>query len=289
LAHAGKLADAQHEMRAPVSSASKSRHEGRSSSASAGASSDDDSSDTPWGSALATVFGYIFMAPWMVPHWACEGEGPREFAYERYPYADGAAGALRLGPTVESQFDKPWLDGTSVAPQPTRQIAAEFTSDQSYVLGGLWRSSLAARLQLPLRFELDTVWSLYVEPQPQGADYAWSGAAHVAYRFAQTSNVQFRTGIGYRQWTGSNGAAFGIDTMYGFDVFWGPPLVSSVTLDLGTLGAALVAEARATLGVSLGPVEIFAGYDHVAIQGAVSTVRGGVGLGGPLLGVRAWL
>jgi hypothetical protein len=121
-------------------------------------------------------------------------------------------------------------------------------------------------------------------------DGAWSGVTHVTYRFAQTSRVQFRTGLGYRQWTGlSSTTAFGADLMYGFDVFWGRPLVTSVTLDVGNLGAAVVAEARGTLGAMLGSVEIFAGYDHMAIEGTTSSLAAGVGLGGPLLGLRAWL
>jgi len=66
---------------------------------------------------LGKVVAYVLLFPWTLPYWLCEGGGmrgdtTREFAYERYPYADGGSGALHPGPYVDTQFDKPWLDGT---------------------------------------------------------------------------------------------------------------------------------------------------------------------------------
>src|SRR5205823_3879335 len=79
-------------------------------------------------------------------------------------------------------------------------------ADESYQLTNLWRTAVGARLQLPSRMELDTTWSLYVEPIMGGrTDAAWMGTHHVAFRFAQSSPVQFRGGLGMRNWTDKTG------------------------------------------------------------------------------------
>jgi len=62
-----------------------------------------------------------------------------------------------------------------------------------------------------------------------------------------------------------------------------------VNFDIGSLGDAVVLQIRGTLGVIIGRAEIFAGYDHVAMKSTIDQRSPGVGLGGPVLGLRVWL
>jgi hypothetical protein len=72
-----------------------------------------------------------------------------------------------------------------------------------------------------------------------------------------------------------------VDLGYGFDAFVGKPFVLSVDGRAGILRRAFTWQARATLGAMFGPIEWYAGYDEVNI--------GGVSLGGPVTGLRAFL
>jgi hypothetical protein len=288
-ARADTLSDAHDAMRPRDGSAPRDARPSRSRApSSAGSVPQSQSEDSE--SAFRNPVVFVLLLPWTFPWWLCEGGGMRgdtvrEFAYERYPYAGDASGALRLGPYVNSQFDKPWIDGTESPPDDTRQVALQVGADQGYVIGGLWRSSVAARLQTPLRLEVDTAWSMYIEPAAQQLDSAWLGSAHVSYRFAQTEHVQFRTGAGYRQWSDSHGTELGVDLFYGIDVFWGRPLTTSMDVHVGNLSDAAVVQFRGTMGILIGRAEILAGYDHLAVQGRTADAA----LGGPLLGLRLWL
>jgi hypothetical protein len=154
------------------------------------------------------------------------------------------------------------------------------STDASYQYDGMWRGALSARLSA-WRLELDTTWRLYLEHElEEETDSAVLGNAHLCYRFAQNPHLMFRAGVGYAHWIDAGGSEFGFDSIYGFDVFPRKPLIVSVDLGLGSLGDAFAWRARATLGANLGPVELFAGYEHISI--------GSVPLGGPVLGARAW-
>jgi hypothetical protein len=216
-----------------------------------------------------------------------EPDGWTSSTYERYPYADGATSALRIAPPpLGADAD----DAPPAAPAPpaARDVAAQVSAEESYQLTNLWRTTVGARLQLPMRVELDTAWSFYVEPLVRGPnDYTVTGTSHLALRFAQSEAVQFRTGVGVRNWSDKTGTTAGVDLSYGVDVFWGKPIVTSVTLNFGSLGSAFVFEVRGTIGVTIDRTELFAGYDHVAMAN-LDDSRLGVGLGGPVVGARLW-
>jgi hypothetical protein len=161
-------------------------------------------------------------------------------------------------------------------------VSGQVRAEGGYILGGVYRGGFGARLMTPLPLELDVNFHALAEPLPDNTvDRSTFGNAHLGFRFAQSERVQFRTGLGHQQFADRQGIEPGIDFFYGFEAELGAHLILAVGGNLGSAGHAFVGQARATLGVMLGRVEMYAGYDHVSI--------GGVLLGGPTAGLRAWL
>jgi hypothetical protein len=276
-ASAGKLADAG---RATRSSSSSSSSRSSSDSGTSGCCD-------RGGSDFAIL---ILSSPWTGPYYALETDQRGAPVYEDYPYARGSNGLLRY-PTLEAEADagEGKVDSATneerseaVAPRSGKSVAAQLRAEGGYILGGLYRGGLGARLMTPGRLELDANFHTFAEPLPNGLDdRATFANVHLGLRFAQSEHVQFHTALGYQQFADAQGVEPGIDFLYGFEVEPGAHLVLSFSGDLGSAGQAFVGQARASLGVMVGPIEVFAGYDHISI--------GGVELGGPDAGIRAWL
>jgi hypothetical protein len=276
-ATAGKLRDAGRETRTPSSrstsndSSNSSSNESRSS----GCCHNDD------GGALVL---YVLVAPWVGPHVALEPNDRGTAVFESFPYAHGSRGLLRYRePTPTEGLDGEPENEASVQPPPPpgKSVAGQVRAEGGYVLGGVYRGALGGRLMLPGRLELDANVNGLMDPvENGGVDRATFGNAHVAVRFAQSEQVQFRTGLGYQQFADQYGVEPGIDFLYGFEAQLGAHLILSVSGNLGSAGHALVGQIRGSLGVMLDRFEIYAGYDHISI--------GDVPLGGPAAGIRAW-
>ena len=108
----------------------------------------------------------------------------------------------------------------------------------------------------------------------------WRVAPDNVVRFAQSEDVQFRSGLGGRFLADSRNSEGGINFTYGADLYVKRPLVISTELDLGTLGSAGVAHLRASVGWQLSDFELYAGWDQLWI--------GGEPLYGPMIGLRYW-
>jgi hypothetical protein len=264
----------------------------QSSGSSSSSSSTSDTSDDTDGSGEGSVMGaFVFralMVPWSIPYYAIEDDETvsHDFSFQPYPYAAGAPGYLkRAEPPVLLAAEGDEV-APAVSPPVTRKVVAgQLRFEESYLTSALFRTGGLARLLLPYRLELDTEWSLFADPNARTARYAGLGAAHLGIRFAQSEHVIFRTGIGSRHWIDAQGAEYGADLLYGVDVFWGRPVTTTLEGDVGFVGEAFVGRVRGTVGATLGPVEVFAGYDHVGILGDGL----GAALGGPLIGLRAFL
>jgi hypothetical protein len=176
-------------------------------------------------------------------------------------------------PTPEDESDDAGLS--------EKRFALTVSGEAGTVWGGILRSGAALRILTPLRLELDTHWSFLAEPSDEGTDFLALGTSHLTWRFAQSSALQFRTGVGPRHFIDAAGGDVGLDVMYGFDAMIGRPFVLSAYGHLGAVGQAFIWQARGSLGVMVKRTEIFAGYDHSQI--------GDVALGGPNAGIRLWL
>jgi hypothetical protein len=200
-----------------------------------------------------------------------------------HPYYAGADGYL-------AEWGDPEVlpESGYIVPSSRRRVTALQVALEGMIpVAGVGRVQASARLLTVYRLEVDAAYALYLERTTgNGSDSAWLGNVHLAYRFAQSERVQFRAGLEMRQWIDPTGSTFGLDGLYAFDIFWGRPMTTSVDLSGGSLGKAWVAEARGTVGATLGFGEIFAGYDALWI----GPTNGGspAYLGGPVAGVRAY-
>jgi hypothetical protein len=186
--------------------------------------------------------------------------------YERYPRAGHGGLAARA-------------QGSDVRP-----VALQTDMETGYALQGVVPATFALRLQLPARFELSARTSLLSDVLADSPTHASATTALVSYRFAQSAHAEFRAGLGMRQFRLGD-ARFGFDAMYAIDFFARHGITSRIELHVGSLDRAAVLEARGTLGVLLGPVELYAGGTITAFVGSDTSSR----LGGPIAGVRVWL
>jgi hypothetical protein len=142
------------------------------------------------------------------------------------------------------------------------------------------RSGLHARALFPYRLGLDTSWSWYRELH--GAeDQLGMGREHLNFRFAESSHVQFWTGIGPQHLVDSRGWVHGFDVTWAFQAFPVKPVVVTAEGSLGTLGNAFAPGVRGELGIMLNRFEVSAGYEQRWV--------GPEGLGGPFVSLTAWL
>lgn len=231
-----------------------------------------------------------FGAPWWGPYGAPAGGYDRPYAFPGAPYADGADGYVRIAGVT------PGVTDPQASAHPGRQLlgnstAVRVSTEGSYIDPDMQRYSLAFLLSTHHRFEIGTEWHLFRERLPVGeinpsggssVDTLAMGTIDGSLLFAQSPRSQFRAGLGVRTLLDSaDGNEYGINFMYGMDFYPGRPLVISMRGDLGTVGEAAVARARATLGVMLGHVEVYGGFDKTWMTDA------NLG-GGPVLGVRLW-
>ncbi len=191
----------------------------------------------------------------------------------RWPYE-----ARRAGYVVD-----PWISNDAAY----RRVGGQLSAEGSYLFGGMLRSGLAARVG-SARLDLDTQMSFYLEPPARDALYLGDTSLNLAP--VALPRIVWRVGLGARYMldarlpgtgSGPREYAMGWNFTTSLDVFPGRPFVISARLDRGMLYQTPVWRARATVGLVRDRFELFAGYDHTQIET--------VALGGPLLGLRAWL
>ncbi|WP_236519393.1 hypothetical protein [Sandaracinus amylolyticus] len=158
-----------------------------------------------------------------------------------------------------------------------------------YVLDGIGHGALMLRVGLAWPVELHAAYGVYVEPLVRGVEGLGLGRLGLAARLVELPEVQARVGLALRHVHDRLGGIAGIEGFGGIDVMPIEPLVISIDGGVGVLGEGWVLTARATLGLAAGPIEVYAGWEHVAFEPIDAELGGGTWLSGPLLGVRAWL
>jgi len=166
-----------------------------------------------------------------------------------------------------------------------RRVAGRLSAEGAYLFKGLWRTGMAARLGTA-RVDVDTQLSFYLDAPRRDALYLGDTGFHLAP--VALPQLVWRVGLGARYMldarlpgAGPREYALGWNFSTSLDAFPGRPFVISARLDRGTLYHTAVWRGRATVGMVRERFELFAGYEHTQIER--------VALGGPLLGLRAWL
>ncbi|MDQ3037552.1 MAG: hypothetical protein M3Y87_34475 [Myxococcota bacterium] len=146
------------------------------------------------------------------------------------------------------------------------------------------RGTVAARVELPWSIDLFARYTAFIEPSSAGFDSLVLGRVGVGLRAIDLPEAQLRIGVALRHFHDWLGSVFGIDGVLGLDVMIEEPVLLSAEASIGTVGSALVAQLRGTLGLRIDRVDVYAGWEHVALQ-PLDGEGGGVDLGGPIVGV----
>lgn len=242
----------------------------RTSSSSYGGGGGGGSADDAW---LALQ---IVASPWWLPHYALDDRFGTTFAYLPHPYAHNSDGYVQ-----RSGRDRGVRAGQG------RRLLGQATSIRASVEGGLvdqnlTRFTVAGRISGNHRFEIETKWDSFTESLGGGAlDQIWLGDVNVTWQHAVGRHGQFRTGVGLRTMVDVDGTTdHGVNFTYGFDLYPASPLVVHAAIDVGTVGQAGFVQANGALGLMVGALELYVGYDQTWV--------GDVDLGGPMVGVRMW-
>ena len=165
-----------------------------------------------------------------------------------YPYADDAPGSVLIN--SEFQGKKQSYSGT------LQTFAIPGSSD-------LDRFGARLLLENADRIGIDTETDYWLQTHRQGGpDHAWLGDFNLVYRFAESEHVQWRAGVGFNWLSDQTQPEFGVNFTYGFDWFPCRPWTISSVIDWGTIGGSTMFHNRTSVGVRLGPAELFAGYDY---------------------------
>jgi hypothetical protein len=204
-----------------------------------------------------------------------------------YPYARGSDGYLEPVLGHGGQLDDGYDYGV---PRSERRLTSLQVGVEGVPpLGGPGRAQARVRFLTVYRLDFDLAYGAFFDRNDAGgASAAATGNVHVSGRIPQTERLMFHLGLGMRHWADGRGSVFGLDWIYGIDVFWGHhgPITTSLEMTGGTLGSGAVAEPRGTIGVLAGVGEIYAGYDAMWVFGAGNLPT--AYLGGPVAGVRAY-
>lgn len=203
----------------------------------------------------AILFGVT--APWWSPHAILEGNGAGTAAFPIGPYADGQAGYLAIdAEATDSEFST------------TKSWGGRVSLDTANNFDDI--TTMTGRLQLDTVFRLgiDAEWANLVERQPGKSDWLGRGDCNLVVRFAQSERIQFHSGIGLNWLADRNTSDYGFNFTYGVDLFPVDPIVTSASIDLGTVGNSSLFHFRGTIGLMVRPrLHLYTGYDLLNFEG----------------------
>lgn len=211
----------------------------------------DDCDDEPglFSQFLGQAFIHALISPWSVPLFLT---GENNFADRAVvvpePYRD-APFAMKFEPAEDE------------LPNIFGRLQLDFATN----FDDLERVGGQLLLETPWRLGLDTGWSNWWEQQGSSRDTLQLGDANVVFRFAQSENLQFRTGLGINWMADSAAGNVGFNFTHGFDYYPKKPWVISSTVDIGTLGHAGLFHNQTTVGLLFRRCEIFTGFEYYHI------------------------
>ena len=127
---------------------------------------------------------------------------------------------------------------------------------------------------------MDTAWDYREIDLPAGKENEfWSGDANIVARLPEVMMLNMRAGAGVN-WLHDRGETdLGYNLTYAADVFVKQPWLLSSEIDWGQVGSEDLLHFRITLGLVLGTMEVFGGYDYYDVGSMeLDGLVGGVGL-----------
>ncbi len=190
----------------------------------------------------------VLASPWSVPLILTQDEYVERAVVVPEPYLN-APFALQF----ESQEE------------PVPQVFGRLQLDFSTNFDGLERVGGNLLIETPRRAGLDASWSNWWERDGSTTDTLQLGDANLVFRFAQSEDLQFRTGLGINWMADRADGDIGFNFTYGFDYYPRRPWVISSSIDWGTLGHASLFHNQTTVGYLFRRCEIFTGFENYRI------------------------
>ena len=189
-----------------------------------------------------------------------------EMFFAHYPYAQGRDGYM-----MHSDF-------MTALPQ-TSAIRAEFQFGTDF--DDTNRYTGKAIIEGTSRWGLDAEWNHYTERVGPGVkDNLYVGDVNVLFRFVQTPQFLWRLGLGINWFDSGIVDELGLNATTRFEYFPLPPVIFAGEVEYGGLGDSQMFHGAFKLGLNWRHIELFSGYDYRRIAG--------IGLHGPLFGIRVW-
>ncbi len=221
-------------------------------------------------SSLSGFFGGALFSGLSSPFW-----GPRAMIgdetsapgyFLRYPYLHDRDGALEHH-RLSQGASRTWM-------LRTRGEYVDDFHSLSKIGGGI-------QFDTASRWGLDSEFNYRRELLPLRHDSLWTGDLNLVYRFAQSEQLQMRTGVGCNWLADQIDSDWGFNFTYAGDWFPSEPVIISHEIDWGKLGHATLFHARVTAGVNYHRLEVYTGYDYFDV--------GSSKFDGLIGGVRLWL
>ncbi|GAB6167530.1 hypothetical protein JCM19992_35300 [Thermostilla marina] len=196
----------------------------------------------------------VVASPVWVPMAVLEDEHDHVTRFVDYPYQEPDCGCLYRDPANAASW--------SLEQALWGRASIDFATpvDDLYRVGGSLFLSGANR------FGVDAQAHWFEERLGDGSyDHMTLGDADIHYRFAESERGYFYIGVGFNWLEGEGQFDAGVNTTYGFDLFFARPFVSSTQIDLGTLGDTSLFRFRTTIGAAAGRFEPFIGYEYLDV------------------------
>jgi hypothetical protein len=211
---------------------------------------DEDSDDSVDLSGWGNPLGHILLLPFSGPRYLLD-DHDQEVYFTSYPFADQHSGNLLIEPLWTPELKETRLSlGT--------EYGADFGPQQK----------VTTRLQFDTRsrFGLDASFDYLREQDAQGDhDQTWLGDINLTWRFAQSANSEFRTGIGYNWQADSNSSGKGFNFTYGGSIYLDKPSVIEFDLDLGVIGEANLTRFKTSYSRYLKRARLSVGYENLQL------------------------
>ena len=223
---------------------------------------DDDDDDSFWGKAMFAGLS----SPFWLPRSMAGDDSFDSGYFLRYPYLHDQDAAI---------------DEYLYSPEVNRHLMVRARSEYVSNFDSLSKLGGSVLFDTSSRWGLDSEFNYRREDLGASKDDLWTGDLNLVYRFAQSEQLQMRTGIGSNWLSDRSKSDFGFNFTYGGDWFPTKPIIVSHEIDWGKLGRASLFHGRITVGANYHRFEPYVGYEYYSI--------GKSDIHGMVFGARLWL
>ncbi|MGE0784827.1 MAG: hypothetical protein AB7S26_03990 [Sandaracinaceae bacterium] len=283
------LLAAPHEVSAQLLGSASSAARGSSDHSSNGSDDDDDDGGSFLGSISSAVRGG-----------GSDGGSSHSYDDDDYDTDEGSYGSSSgysgYGGWGRATYSDPGPSyGATVGPQgctadgsvggagcvPPDVFAVQLDVEGGYVLAGAGRVGVGARLRIPeVPIDVASRYSVFLEEVDHSVQSIAIGRVGADIRIVEECGFVLRLGAALRHMQDGLGPVFGLDAAASLELTLAEPIVIAMEATAGFIGQAVLLTARGILGVTLGIVTLYAGWDFQTLFNS-----GNVDLGGPMAGL----